>query len=166
MLQEFEFDIYHQPGVHHAIADYLSRLESGESSDGVKDDFSDDQLFTIIATELAETMEDPEGKWLIDMTYFLSIGLPSEGMPRDEKKQLAVKSRNFCLIKDILYHKGADGVWRQCVRSDEKPAILREAHCGVAGGHYARDVTAWKVWQSGVWWQTRQSTTGSAICVS
>ena len=32
-LQEFDFQIHHRPGVQHAIADYLSRLESGEPSD-------------------------------------------------------------------------------------------------------------------------------------
>ena len=34
LLQEFEFDIYHRPGAQHAIADYLSRLESSEAGDG------------------------------------------------------------------------------------------------------------------------------------
>ena len=29
LLQELEFDIYHRPGVLHAVADYLSRLELG-----------------------------------------------------------------------------------------------------------------------------------------
>ena len=77
----------------------------------------------------AETMDNPEDKRLIDITYFLSTRLPPKGMQRDEKKRLAFKSRNFYLIKDILYHKGADGIWRRCVQSDEKSAILREAHC-------------------------------------
>ena len=31
LLQEFEFDIFHRPGVQHAVADYLSRLQSGEA---------------------------------------------------------------------------------------------------------------------------------------
>ena len=39
LLQEFEFDILHRPGVQHAIGDYLTRLESGEEGTGVKDDF-------------------------------------------------------------------------------------------------------------------------------
>ena len=30
LLQEFKFDIIHRPGVQHAVADYLSRLESGK----------------------------------------------------------------------------------------------------------------------------------------
>ena len=34
--------------------------------------------------------------------------------------------------------------------------MLREAHCGMAGGHYAGDVTARKIWQAGLWWLTTQ----------
>ena len=41
LLQELEFDIYHRPGVQHAVIDYLSRLESRESGDGVQDKFMD-----------------------------------------------------------------------------------------------------------------------------
>ena len=38
LLQEFEFDILHRPGVQHAIADYLSRLDSGEEGTGKRND--------------------------------------------------------------------------------------------------------------------------------
>ena len=47
LLQEFEFDILHRQGVQNAIADYLSRLESGEEGTRVKDDFPDAQLFRV-----------------------------------------------------------------------------------------------------------------------
>ena len=40
------------------------------------------------------------------------------------------------------------------MRSDEKDLILREAHCGIAGGHYVGEATAQKIWQSGLWWPT------------
>ena len=52
---------------------------------------------------------------------------------------IAVRNRNFCLLEGTLYHKGHDGIWRRCVRNYEKEAVLREAHCGIAGGHYAGD---------------------------
>jgi hypothetical protein len=39
LFQEYEFDIVHRPGVQHVVADYLSRLESGEAPTGVADDF-------------------------------------------------------------------------------------------------------------------------------
>ena len=53
-----------------------------------------------------------------------------------------------------MYYKGDDGIWRHAVRKDDMEAILREAHCGIAGGHYAGHATAWKIWQSGLWWPT------------
>ena len=75
-------------------------------------------------------------------------------MPLNARKCLAVRSRNFCLVSDILYHKGSDGIWRRAIRHFEKKAILQEAHQGIAGGHYAGESTARKVWQSGLWWPT------------
>ena len=88
------------------------------------------------------------------MHQFLSTGLPPEEMNRDERKRLAIQSRHFCILRDTLYHKGADGIWRRAVRSDEKDILMREAHYGVGGGHYAGDATARKIWQSGLWWPT------------
>ena len=64
-----------------------------------------------------------------------------EELSRDEHKRLAVQTRHFCLVQDTLYHKGADDIWQRAVRRDKKEALLREAHCGVAGGHYAGDGT-------------------------
>ena len=34
------------------------------------------------------------------------------------------RSHHFCLIHDTLYQKGADGIWRCAVQSDEKEVIL------------------------------------------
>jgi hypothetical protein len=39
LLQEYELDIVHRPGAQHAVADYLSWLESGEAPAGVADHF-------------------------------------------------------------------------------------------------------------------------------
>ena len=52
LLQEFEFYIYHRPGVQHAVADYFSQLESDEAGDGVRDKLPDAELF-MITTEPA-----------------------------------------------------------------------------------------------------------------
>ena len=154
LLQEFEFEIFHRPGIQHAVADYLSRLESGETGDGFPDKFPDAELFRVIAEKATDGTVVEEDKWLTNMHQFLSTGLPPGGMNRDERKRLAVQSRHFCILRDTLYHKGVDGIWRRGVRSDEKDMIMREAHYGVAGGHYVGDATARKIWQSGLWWPT------------
>ena len=91
--------------------------------------------------------EDMEDKWITETTIFLTIGLPLQQLSADERKRLAVRSRNFCLLNNTLYHKGPDGICRRAIRQFEKLVILRESHCGIAGGHYA---TGRKIWNSGL----------------
>ena len=45
------------------------------------------------------------------------------------------------MIQDTLYHKGNNGIWRRCICDNEKETMLREAHCGITGRHYAGDAT-------------------------
>ena len=68
----------------------------------------------------------------------------------DERKRLAVQSQNFCLLKETLYHKGANGIWRRAIQQFEKEPILRGAHFGIAGGHYVGETTTRKIWNSGL----------------
>ena len=115
LLQEFQFDIFHRPGVQHAVADYLSRLKSDEAGDGVRDEFTDGELFRITTEPATDSTVTEEDKWLTDMHQFWSTELPPNKMDQDERKRLAVRSRHFCLIGDTLYHKGVDGIWRRVV---------------------------------------------------
>jgi hypothetical protein len=124
------------------VADYLSRLESVEAPAEVADDFPDAGVMTV--TPEAGPRDDPD-KWLMDIVYFLSHGVPPDELSKAEWKRLGVRSRAFILMND-KYHKSADGVWRRVVRKDEQEEVLRECHSGVAGGHYAGEVTARKVW--------------------
>ena len=87
LLQEFDFDIQHRPRVQHVVADYLSRLESGEPAKTEYDDLLDNSLFTVDTTTLPVDHKDA---WITDMTHFLSTGLPPEHLTLDGKKQLAV----------------------------------------------------------------------------
>ena len=59
--------------------------------------------------------EELADAWITEMAFFLTTGLPPEHMSIDERKRLAVRSRNFFLLNNTLYHKGADGIWRRMV---------------------------------------------------
>jgi hypothetical protein len=122
-----------------------------EAPTGVADDFPNVAVLAVTPEEGPK--KDPD-EWLMDMVYFLSHRIPPEKLSKAERKQLVVRSRAFSLINRCLHHKSADGIWRRVVRNDEQEDVLRECHCGVAGGHYAGEVTAQKVWQSGLWWPT------------
>jgi hypothetical protein len=99
-------------------------------------------------------LRDDLDKWLRDMVHFLSHGVPPDNLSKAERKWLGVCSRAFSLMNGDLYHKSTDGVWRRVVRKDEQDDVSRECHNGVDGEHYAQEITARKVWQSGLWWPT------------
>ena len=94
----------------------------------MQDEFPDAELFRITTEPATKSTVFEEDRWLTDMHQFLSTGLPPDKMDRDERNRVAVRRRQFCLIGDTLYHKGADSIWQRVVRSDEKETILREAH--------------------------------------
>ena len=48
----------------HAIADYLSRLDSVEEGTGVKDDFPDAQLFRVETVQSQEMNEEMADNWI------------------------------------------------------------------------------------------------------
>ena len=76
----------HRPGVQHAIVDYFSLFESEEEGTGVKDDFSDAQLFWVDTIAIIGMGEDIVDAWITEMTIFLSTGLPPDNMSLDERK--------------------------------------------------------------------------------
>ena len=81
LLQEFDFHIQHRPGVQHAVADYLSHLESGDPTEPTYDDLPDAGLFN-----LTTMPEDKEYEWNTQMTHFLSTGFPPDHMTLDARK--------------------------------------------------------------------------------
>ena len=87
LLQEFDFEIQHQPGVQHAISDYLSHLEMGEPPNQDHGDLLDAVLFSIDTLPIEF---DPNDPWITEMIQFLSTGLPPDHLTIDARKQLAV----------------------------------------------------------------------------
>ena len=63
--------------------------------------------------------EDPD-KWMVDMEFFLSNGIPPEEMGREERKRFGVCARAYCLFHGNLYHKAADGICRRVVAQMSK----------------------------------------------
>ena len=107
--------------------DHLSQIDSGEEPSNIEDNFPDAQLFSI---QIAD-------EYYVDIIHFLTTGRAPEEFTKHQKRQLVVKAANFTLIVGQLYKLGLDEVLRRCVILHEKEAILREAHSGTAGGHFA-----------------------------
>ena len=65
---------------------------------------------------------------------------------------MVVKAANFTLITGFLYKLGPNEVLCICVMPHEKDVIIREAHSGTAGGHFAGKPTTQKILEVGLWW--------------
>ena len=146
LLQEFHYSVIHRPGREHAIADYLSRLDTGDPPVGIEDELPDAALFQI-QTEISEN-------WYDQMLHYLQDGIFLEGMDKDYRRRLALRSRPYLIIAGFLYKRGIDGIIRRCVPDFEQLSVLQEAHSGSAGGHFSGQITSRKVFQVGLWWPT------------
>ena len=47
---------------------------------------------------------------------------------------------------------GTNGIMRRCIVKDEREEIMRDAHEGFVGGHYAGKTTPHKIMCIGIWW--------------
>ena len=121
LLQEFDFLIIHTPGKEHAIADFLSRVESGESPHGITDQLPDAELF-----EMQGLTSD---SWYDQLLIFLTDGVLPEKFTTDQRRKFALKSKPFLVIAaGALYRKGIDQIIKRCVLDEEQQAVLSEAH--------------------------------------
>ena len=101
LLQEFDFLIIHTPGKEHAIADFLSRVESGEPPQGIPDQLPDADLF-----EVQGLVSD---SWYDQLLIFLTDGVLPDKFTSDQRKTFALKIKPFLVIvAGALYRKGID----------------------------------------------------------
>ena len=98
-----------------------------------------------------------------DIIHFLTTGWAPVEFNKQQKKQLVVKAIDFTLIAGNLYKLGPDEVLHRCVMLHDKEAIIREAHSGTAGGHFAGKSTAQKILAAGLWWPTLHKDTKSFV---
>ena len=144
LFQEYDFEIIVKPGRLNAGPDHLSWIDSGEEPSNLDENLPDAPLFSI---QIAD-------EYNADIIQFLTTGVAPDEFTKQQKKQLVVKAADFTLIAGHLYKLGPDEVLRRCVMPHEKDAIIREAHSGTAGGHFAGKPIAQKILDAGLWWLT------------
>ena len=98
LSQEFEFEIQHRQGVQHAIADYLSQLDTGEEAQDTYDDFPDSNVIRNSEAATTSTNLTPADDWLEEMTHVLTTRLPPSRMATNKKKRMVVRNQNFCFL--------------------------------------------------------------------
>ena len=131
-------------GVENSVADHLSRLTSGNESDGhvpLDDSFPDERLFAV-----------SEAPWYADIVNFLATGMtPLHWSPQDLRR-FYVEVHFFYFSDLFLYKYCGDHVIRKYVPNDEYESVLNICHENACGGHFSTRKTVAKILQSGFYW--------------
>ena len=122
----------------------MLRIESREEPSNLEDNLPDAQLFSIQIVD----------KYYANIIHFLTTGWAPNEFTKHQKRQLVFKETDFTLIAGQLYKLGLDEVLHRCIMPHEKEAIIREAHSGTTGGHFAGKPTAQKILAAALWWPT------------
>ena len=127
------------------MADHMSRIPMGEAvGQGIPDDLPDAHLFNM-SSERELFKADLTPYWADDIVQVLENELPERPIKKARLRRLILKIQPYQLIAGQLYRLGQDGLLRRCVCEHEMHDALREAHGGIAGGHFSGDATARKV---------------------
>ena len=68
----------------------------------------DGGILHIMTSNSTNVSSPHDDKWFFEMSWFLNTSLPPPRMRTDEKKGLAVRSKNLCLVEDTQNHKGSE----------------------------------------------------------
>ena len=87
-----------------------------------------------------------------DILCFLDNRQAPSHLTKGERRWLARKAVQYCLVNKELYCMGKDQVLRKVPTKEEISTILHAFHDGVCGGHFAHDITYRKILQAGFIW--------------
>jgi len=108
----------------------------------VEDVLLDAALFAISNAPVSQyvdanlELESIPWSWYEEMFCFISTGTMPPHLSRDQRKRLALWSRNFEVNLGQLYHKNVADALQRCVLPHEHDVVLTEAHAGVSSGHF------------------------------
>ncbi|XP_022865510.1 uncharacterized protein LOC111385359 [Olea europaea var. sylvestris] len=145
LLQEFDIEIRDKKGIENVVADYLSRLESGETKDlvDINEIFPDEQMLRV-----------DEAPWYADIVNYLVSSIPSPDCSSHQRKKFFAELKYYFWEDPILYRRGADQIVRRCVPEEEVHEILDYCHSFAYAGHFGASKTVAKILQSGFYWPT------------
>ncbi|XP_073137226.1 uncharacterized protein [Henckelia pumila] len=142
LLSEFDVEIKDKRGTENRVADHLSRLVDVEEELKLREEFPDEQLFSV-STELP---------WYANIVnYLVTNGFPSE-FSKAQKDKVRSDAKYYVWNDPYLWKHCADQVIRRCVSASEVIPILTFCHSYACGGHFGAKRTARKILDCGFFW--------------
>ena len=99
--------------------------------------------------------------WQTFIDYIREQKVPSD---KNEAEQVTRHARNYVLVRDKLYRRGAtSGVLLKCVYREEGKDILEEIHKGIRGNHASSRTLVGKAFRRAFYWPTALADTEELV---
>jgi hypothetical protein len=121
------------------VADFLSRIEHEDKNTPIEDNFPVEHLFAVFANT----------PWYAYIANYLASGKVPRHLSYKEKRKIIHQSTRYSWMAGYLFHTGVDQQIQRCVVEDNIYEILKAAHDGPCGGHFADKRTGHKVQKMG-----------------
>ena len=88
------------------------------------------------------------------MAFLTTQQLPDDWTKEEERRKVRVNSRNFAVVGNRLFRRGANSNLKKCVSEMEVPTILEACHNSACGGHFSGQLTGQKILRVEYFWPT------------
>jgi len=135
LLQEFDITIIDKPRKDNVVADFMSRLNVDNEGEPIGDSFPDEYLFAISTNT----------PWYAEIANSLAIGKVPQHFSYKEHRRIIHHSSCYSWITGCLFYIGGDQRIHHCVAESDIYEVLKAAHNGHCGGHFADKRSSHKV---------------------
>jgi len=142
LLQEFDISIVDKLGKDNVVVDFLSRIEHDGKNIPIEDNFPNEHPFEVFANT----------SWYEHIINYLSIGKIPHHLSYKEKMKIIYQSTQYSWMVGYLFYTWVDQQIQHYVGEDDIYEILKAAHDGSYGGHFADKIIGHKVLQMGYYW--------------
>lgn len=145
LLQEFDLEIKDKKGTENVVADHLSRIEDMKPEQmPINDDFPYDRRVAQLGNDIIEcslTYNDTETNefveavytktalpWYADFVNYLAAGVLPPDLTYQQKKKFFHDLKHYYWDEPLLFKRGIDGIFCQCVPKEEVDNIISHCH--------------------------------------
>ena len=99
-----------------------------------------------------------EGKnlWYDQLVKFLRDGVLPKDLTKSAKKAFKLWASHYCILGDVLYRRGFDGILLRCLEWAYSQIAISAAHDGICGGHFSGPTITKCLMHMGYYWPTME----------
>lgn len=101
------------------------------------------------------TMED-KNLWHFQLVKFLRDGVLPIDLMKSDKKAFKLKSSHFCILWDVLYRRGFNGILLRCLEYKDSQVTISCTHDGICEEYFSGPaIIKWLI-HIGYYWPTME----------